>query len=76
MILDHENYNVWIDPVVASSDIKLGSLCNNLYTLLTEMTNQNFVGSDSENDDSLVNNSFTKANIPFEYYITKVNQLL
>jgi len=37
LYIDFEGVNVWIDPIIPSNKIPIGPLCNNLYTLLTEM---------------------------------------
>jgi len=37
LLIEYESYNVWIDPIIPSTEIPIGPLCNNLYTLLNEM---------------------------------------
>eukprot|EP00347_Sterkiella_histriomuscorum_P002660 403367291 len=83
LIIDNEDSNVWMDPIIPSSDIQVGPLCQNIYSLLKEMKNQTYEQTEdiennidqsqnSSNSSSLAN----KRIVPFEQYLVKINQLL
>lgn len=60
LIMDYAEYNLWIDPIIASSDIKVGVLCENIWTLYTTLEDNTSI----QNDDG---------SIEFDYYIAKTN---
>ncbi|CDW73826.1 UNKNOWN [Stylonychia lemnae] len=43
MYIEFESSNVWIDPLIPSTDIPIGPLCNNLFSLFSEMQQSNLL---------------------------------
>lgn len=66
-----------MDPIIPSSQISVNTMCSNLYTLLINVQNQTALANAEEDNDSTIKGekSYLESHhqIPFEYYLVKVN---
>ena len=61
---EYAEYNSWIDPLIPHPEITIGGICQNLITLFEAMKNDTNNYKPGTDD------------IPFEYYLVKVNTLM